>query len=92
MPSCTPHHPIRLQPERRPPQWRLGESALPRPKQPLGSVLFQQPGPAERPKHLNIEGAQHLVETIAGIGPNSTILPRSNPISGEDDFDGAVEI
>ncbi len=24
--------------------------------------------------------------------PSSTLLPRSNPISGEDDFDGAAEI
>ena len=55
MPRRPLCHPIRLQPQRRSPQRRLDESALPRPKQPLASVLFQQPGPAQRPKHLHIE-------------------------------------
>lgn len=61
-------HIVRLQPQRRFPKRRLGEHALSRPTQALGSVFLQQSRPAEWPEYLNVETAHHVVETIAGIG------------------------
>ena len=54
MPRRWLHQPSDLQPQRRAPQWRLGELAALGTEHALGAVHVQEPGPAPQVQHLDV--------------------------------------
>lgn len=61
MPRRPTSHPIRLQPQRRPPERRLHEHRFLEPIAGVSALLPQKSRPAERAQHLDVELAHHLV-------------------------------
>src|SRR5690606_3585797 len=61
VPCHLPKNFVCVQPYRRPPQRRLHEYRLLEPAADGAALLLQQPGPAERAQHLDVELGHHIV-------------------------------